>query len=82
MRIIKFLIQLPIIFPVMLLFKIYLVYRLVDETEDTFAIMEIETEEELDEILQPHLESFYETYKIPMYILTAFIWTKILSQFY
>ena len=78
-KIIRFLINLPVVLPVMAIYKVYLLHRLINETENMEDLESISSEEELEELLDPHLESFYETYRIPMYILTAVIWTKIIS---
>lgn len=79
-RIIKFIIDLTIVSPIMVIYKIHLIFKLVDEIQDPYDLESISTEDQLEEILKPHMDSFYEKYKIPLYSLTTIIWIRIISS--
>jgi hypothetical protein len=76
MRFIRFLISLPAQ-PIILIYKLYVTYKIVQDT-DPFVLSEIETDEQLEKILEPFLNKFITTYRNHLHLFCAVFWCFII----
>ena len=77
MKFIKFIWELPIAF-IVNLYGIYIIIRISQDSE-LYDLLEIETEEQLTEILQPYMEAFELKYMIHLNVWNILIWLTFLK---
>jgi hypothetical protein len=68
------------ILPIFIFHMIYVIWSIVQNT-DLVDLDKIKTEKDLDKHVRPHVESFYERYKIPLHILNAILWYVFIKYF-
>lgn len=78
LKIVRFIFELPLVKPIIFFYSIYATFMMVRESDIT-DLIEIETEEQFDSILNPLIDSFKEKYLSLLYGLNTIAWLYIIK---
>lgn len=65
---------------IMFFYSLYVAYMIVKESNPA-DLISLETEEEFDKVLSPHLEKFYNDNKILLHITNFLCWLILIKVF-
>lgn len=69
--------ELPVVFPIMIIYQLYVTYMIVKESNP--ADISNKSEEELYEIVTSYSKPFYQKYKTFMYSISIIVWLLLIK---
>lgn len=78
-KFIRFIFEMPFVKPVIFFYSIYATFMMVRESDIT-DLIEIETEEQFDSVLNPIIDGFKQKYLSILYGLNTIVWLFIIKK--